>query len=115
MNTPTLTTSQESNAPWNEEEKTDRKFECTVSQTLSKDTVIYSNNYSDDEGSVITSDIPWNEEYSEQHYTPLELIAAFKRLLEKLREEGILRWRDYYHEFLKECDGWNEDELVVTD
>lgn len=106
---------QEAGAPWNMEDKQDKKFDCNVSQTLSKNTSVYTNDYEYDCGSLITDSVPWEDTYCEQHYTPLDLIQAFERLLEKLKEEGSVVWKDYYLEFLKECNGWVEDELCVTD
>lgn len=115
MNTPTLTSLQEKNAPWNEEELPDKEFDCIVSQTLSKTTCITSNRYTCEDGKISTDDISWESVYCNQHYTPLGLIRVFERMLEKMHDEGSIEWKDYYHEFLDECKGWLEDELTVME
>lgn len=115
MNTPTLTTLQEKNAPWNEEDLPDRDFDCIVSQTLSKAACVCSNKYIYEDGVALTDNISWESEYCDQHYTPLDLINAFRKMLEKMHDEGSIEWKDYYHEFLHECEDWIEDELTVIE
>lgn len=108
-------TSSTHNAPWNIVENEDIRFNCTASQTLSKDTWVYTRNYMFDDGSFVPTDSCNAEgEYSEQHYTPLELVNILKALLKKIKDDGSVEWKDYYEEIIEECDGWIEDEFVCN-
>ena len=91
------------NAPYNEVEVPEKDFDITCCQTLSKTTVVTTNNYipgasgcdyeRDDEGGCCavgwqdsddTSDTSWSDEYKENgHYTPLQLIGMLKMRVEK--------------------------------
>lgn len=111
MNTPILTTTQENIAPWNKDTQEDKKFNCTITMVLSKDTDVWSNKYVIDEGSVIP-DNDMEEDYTDQHYTPLELIEVLGKILASFRgKEG---WKDYYEEIIEECQGWIDDEFTVS-
>ena len=108
------------NAPWNQVEIPEREFDATISSSLSKSTTIESKDYiieEDPEYSYIdTSDIAWTKEYQEQHYTPLELINEFKTFLEEQKEKETDKSKIHKIEWLiKECSGWNEDELEVVE
>lgn len=113
-NTPDLTSIQDSRAPWNEEENEDKRFDCTVVQTLSREHHFHTNNYEMVDGDIIHESIHAKDDYTEQHYTPLELINMLKRLLEDLRAKGSIQWNEYQEEIINDCEGWEEDDLDVT-
>ena len=127
-------------APWNEEFIPEKEFEVTCSQSLSKTVTVTTNNYipgasgvdyePDDEGGYYasgwhdpddTSDTNWEEEYSNEHYTPLQLINLFKRHLsdelnailnstgEKPNKERLLR------HLIDECSDWTENETEYVE
>ena len=89
------------NAPWNDTDIPEKEFDVTISQTLSKDTTVTTNDYipgasgvdyePDDEGGYCscgwhdpddTSDTNWGKAYREEHYTPIQLIKLFKERCE---------------------------------
>jgi hypothetical protein len=127
-------------APWNEPIVPEKEFDVTCSQSLSKTVIVTTNNYipgaegvdyePDDEGGYCavgwhdpddTSDTDWEEEYSNEHYTPLQLINLFKRHLsdelnvilnspeEKSNKEKFLR------HLIDECSDWTEDETEYVE
>ena len=126
-------------APWNQVEVPDKKFEIQVSQTLVKTCDVVTNKYipgpsgvdydSDDEGGTITigyqepddtSDVDWEKEFSENwHYTPLELINKFKEYLERewdalkdvedAKDAETRRKKREIKHLIDECDGWEND------
>lgn len=116
-------------APWNEKEVEEREFEVTISQTLSKNTTVYTNDYcgggyypeveKDIDGyhtitcmePIDTSDTDWVEVYSKEHYTPLELIKEFKKMLES--NEPILESKRKH--LIEECMDWVEDDFEVCE
>jgi hypothetical protein len=89
-------------APWNEVEVPEKDFDVTISQSLSRDITVTTNNYvpgasgvdyePDDEGGYCscgwqdsddTSDTDWAEVYKENgHLTPIQLIELFKERCE---------------------------------
>ena len=105
-------------APWNEVEIPEREFDATISSSLSKSTTIESKNYiieEDPDGSYIdTSEIRWLEEYSEQHYTPIQLIEMYKKELEEKKKFLSNPYQiKQIEKIIAECEGWVEDEIEV--
>ena len=47
----------------------------------------------------------------------MKLIIALEKIIKKLQEERNLHWYAGYNlfELLADCDGWNEEELEVTE
>ena len=135
----------DSHAPYNEVEVPEKEFDILVSQTLSKSTSVFTNNYipgasgvdydSDDEGGCVaigyqepddTSDTDWKKEYRENsHYTPLELIAKFKDYLEKeldvlkdaeeTNDAEVRRKKRDIKHLIEECEGWTDDETEIIE
>ena len=115
-------------APWNQKELPEKDFKVSVCQCLSKSTEVTTNDYIhsytkewDDMGGIEeditdTSDTDWNQAYKESHYTPLELINAFKSYLELEveRMEGVKNTR-HYKKLIEECKGWVEDDYEVVE
>ena len=131
-------------APWNEPVIPEKEFEVTCSQSLSKNVIVYTDNYipgasgvdyeSDDEGGYTavgwhdsddTSDTNWDKEYKNDHYTPLELINKFKEYLMKqwdilkdAEEANDARTKQKKREIkhlIEECEGWTEDETEYVE
>lgn len=106
------------NAPWNEPVIPEQKFDVTCSQTLSKDTYIYSDDYYLEEDecgrSINTSETNWQEAYTKGACTPLDLIKDCKILCEYLLDQGVTTVGPIWLKALtKECDGWVEDDFEV--
>lgn len=124
-----------SNAPWNQVDPPKREFQVLISQTLSKSVEVTTSDYTggelvkeyerDDEGGWVTvggyedadtSDTDWKAAYSEQHYTPLELIAEFKKMLENQKNAYST---DSYHKkilhLIDECSNWVEDDCEIME
>lgn len=112
-------------APWNEEVVPNRIFKVCVSQTISKNTTVNTNDYHleiDDEDNypyADTSDTNWVTAYSNDHYTPLELIRMFKKSLEYARDtyspnNSIFSIKQIKH-LISECEGWMEDDYDIIE
>jgi len=114
------------NAPYNEIEVPERDFDVLISQTLSKNTEVLTNDYlyhewveEDEMGKRLekewdTSDTNWEEAYINNHYTPLQLIELFKEHLEKALESTEDKsTKKRYQELIKECSDWVEDDIEV--
>lgn len=132
-------------APWNDVEVPEKEFDVTISQTLSKDTTVTTNNYipgasgcdyePDGEGGYCacgwqdpddTSNTNWGNAYREEHYTPLDLIQLFgekcKQELKELEELGFEDAPYYYSQrkrelehLIEECSCWTDDETEVCE
>ena len=112
------------NAPWNEHETPDKDFDVLVSQTLSKNTEVTTNDYvhvidQDEDGCYEyddTCDTDWHEAYKQQHLTPLQLIEKFKKLLTTHLPDPVVDIKRYkeFKNLIEECEGWEEDELEIV-
>ena len=118
-------------APWNEVPIPEKEFEITVSQTLVKTCDVITDKYipgasgvdydSDDEGGCVaisyqedddTSDVDWEKEYKDQHYTILELLAELENMAKKDLESispKSSRGRELKN-IIEECQGWELDD-----
>jgi hypothetical protein len=109
-------------APWNEPVIPEKEFDVLVSQTLSRDTSIYTNDYCpefDEETGhtdANTECTDWKKAYSNAAMTPLEIIGAAEKIAKALLEQGQTRVGGVYLKSLvSDCEGWNEDELEVIE
>lgn len=127
-------------APWNEPIIPDREFEVCISQSLSKNLKVVTNDYACErivepwngicEENINTSDTNWNDVYKEQrHYTPLELINAFKDILvldlEQAKEDAknsnsivaglAQRQMKRLEHLISECSNWTNDETEIVE
>jgi hypothetical protein len=115
-------------APYNQVEVPVRDFDLTISQSLSKDVTVCTNDYApeyDEEDGrtyINTENTDWEKAYKEDHYTPLQLIQMYKQVLEEQLESfnGIddtfaakLQIRRI-KQLIEECESWIEDETVIT-
>jgi hypothetical protein len=134
-NYPPMSQSEWDSAPWNQVDVPEKEFEVTCSQTLSKTTSIWTNDYipgasgvdyePDDEGGYCaigwqdpddTSETDWRQAYNDVAMTPLDIINACETLAKHLLEQGTtsighLRMK----ELIKECEGWNDDDYEVVE
>lgn len=109
-------------APWNEVEIPEKEFDVCVSQSLSKSTSIYTQDYQpeyDEETGHTDADTTytdWKKAYTNVAMTPLEIINAAGKIAKALLEEGKTRVAGVYLKSLaEECEEWNEDELEVIE
>lgn len=125
-------TEYSSDAPWNQKSLPEEKFEVTISQTLSKNTTVHTDDYIpgevypeveyDDGGCCTvtckepndTSETDWKKAYNEEHRTPLYLIQLFKHLLEGSIDLGDIHISRRAY-LIKECSDWVEDDLEVCE
>lgn len=105
-------------APWNQYENPEEGFEVTVSQSLSKNTTVFTSDYSleidyDEDGgyrNIDTTDTPWKDIYEEDNHTPLQLIGFLKRVLEGEQITERLK-----KQLIEECDGWCVDDYEIVE
>ena len=125
-------------APWNMPVVPYHEFNVAISQTLSKSTVVSTNDYTPccDEGCEDgvgyhdewddTSETNWTQVYEEDHKTPYELIAMLKEYLEKelktLRETMEPDDRSFkvtqarrLEGLIEECEDWVVDETEIVE
>ena len=115
----------DSRAPWNEREVSSRRFDVCVSQTLSKNTEVATDDYSpevdqDEDGYhsyADTSNTDWKEAYKNEHLTPLQLIGEFKEFLTKHLPDPVVDVKEFrrFKHLIAECEGWTEDETEVVE
>lgn len=110
------------NAPYNEVEVPERKFDVCISQSLSKSTSIYTQDYQpeyDEETGYTdadTTNTDWKKAYQNVAMTPLDIINAAGKLAKAFLEEGKTRVEGIYLKSLvEECKDWSNDELEVIE
>lgn len=110
-------------APWNDTPVPVRVFNVCISQSISKTTTVFTDNYipqpDEEMGCTFadTSDTNWLDEYHDNdHYTPAQLIVLFKMCLEDLQATGVT-WKspDYMEHLIEECGDWEEDETEIVE
>lgn len=120
------------NAPYNQSDLEEREFDVSVSQTLSKSTTVYTNDFIsgyqyqerewDGDGycSVTyqepddTSNTDWVEAYRKDSKTPLELIVLLKNIVEgNVSIDSMNEWQK--KSIIEDCSDWVEDELVICE
>ena len=108
--------------PWSEPVIPEREFDVLVSQTLSRNTSIYTDDYcpefDEEDGRTYanTEETDWKKAYQNVAMTPLEIIGAAEKIAKALLEQGQTRVGDVYLKSLvQDCEGWNEDELEVME
>lgn len=113
-------------APWNQVSVPGIERDCEVIETISRRTTLSTTDYSIEDGwndefgkcmVTDTSETDWNEEYSSQEYTVLELIAKLKSYV----EEDIKNTQPNTDKAIKlrrlldACKGWEQVELEVEE
>lgn len=108
-------------APWNEVELPEEEFDVTISQTLSRDVVVSTNDYIEYGEDTVPdiSETDWDKVYKDNSlHTPLELIGLLKEYVTKDIEQTEALEENFsrnmrlrkLQSLLKECDDWNDDE-----
>lgn len=123
-NYPMMSQSQLNSAPWNDKENSVIERDCEVTETISRKVSLSTADYvaeedwDDDFGKCVsedTSDTNWAEEYSNQEYTVLELIAKLKEYVEediKNTSPNTGKGRELQR-LLMACDSWEHVEMEV--
>lgn len=110
------------NAPWNEISVPEKEFEVTISQTLSKNVIVYTDNYIPDvdyeTGYVYadTSETDWKEVCKEQHYTIPELLEHLQVFAEKELENvspNSGKGRELQN-IIDACENWVVDDYEAV-
>ena len=109
------------NAPYNQPVIPERDFDLTISQSLSKDVSVCTDNYipeyDEEDGHIYanTDDTEWNKVYEENGcHTPLQLIQLLGEVLQKDLEHGIVfKSPRFTRKLIEECEGWTEDETEI--
>ena len=121
-NYPAMSQSQWDSAPFNEPDVPEKEFDVTISQTLSKSTSIYTQDYQpeyDEENGHVyadTSQTDWKKAYNDAAMTPLDIIQSAEKIAKALLEEGKTRFAGIYlKSFVEECQDWNNDETEVIE
>ena len=121
-----MSQSQLNSAPWNEKEQSVITMDCEITETVTRKVTLATTDYvaeedwDDDFGKCIsadTSETDWEEEYSNQEYTVLELIDKLKVYVEEdikntLPNTGKCR---ELQRLLSSCNGWEQVELEVEE
>lgn len=113
-------------APWNETENYPIERDCEVTETIARKVTLSTTDYVAEEdwdgefGRCIyedTSDTDWCEEYSNQEYTVLELIAKLKVYIEEdIRNTSFYTGKGKeLQRLLSACDGWEQADLEVEE
>ena len=108
--------------PWSEPEVPERDFDVLISQTLSRDTTITTQDYQpefDEETGhtdANTDETDWKKAYCDVAMTPLEIIGAAEKIAKVLLEQGQTRVGGIYlKSLIQDCKGWVEDEMEVVE
>ena len=97
-NYPAMSQSQWDSAPFNEPDVPEKEFDVTISQTLSKSTSIYTQDYQpeyDEENGHVyadTSQTDWKKAYNDAAMTPLDIIQSAEKIAKALLEECKTRF-----------------------
>ena len=110
------------NAPYNQVEPPERDFDVLISQTLSKSTMVttqdYNPEYVEEDGHTYanTEYTDWLRAFDDSDcYTALELIEEFKKwLIEALPDLEGKKLRRAKH-LIEECEGWQSDECEIME
>lgn len=102
--------------------KEEKEFQCLCCQTLSKPSPVFTSDYTplyeEECGDYDTSNVNWGNEYHDNnHYTPIQLIALFRKFLEvELKKSNIPDNRiNLYKHLIEECYDWTEDETTYME
>lgn len=119
-NTPTLTTSEEANAPWNAPQLKPIGFPCHIVTVMSKTENVPTLDYyykldADGNAYYVTNDnVDWKKEYNDAGTTLSDLLSELEYyILEDIAEGN--RNRTYLNHLLKACRGWKCEEVEVEE
>lgn len=99
----------------------EREFQVTVSQTLSKDVSVFTDNYRvepDEDGlhSYVMEDVNLKDLYKEQHYAIPELLKILRKDYEyRARNTANPKKAAYFKTIADECKNWVVDDFEVVE
>ena len=100
----------------------EREFQITVSQTLSKNTSVFTSNYNiePDEDDMlsysISEDVCLKDLYTEQHYTIPQLLKILKKECEyRMMNVQNPKKAAHYQKLIEECENWVVDDFEVVE
>lgn len=113
-------------APWNQVENPEIEHDCEVTETITRKVTLSTTDYiaeddwNDEFGKCIsadTSETDWREEYINQEYTALELIARLKSYVEEDIKNTAPNTgkRRELQSLLSACNGWEQVEIEVEE
>lgn len=109
-------------APYNQKDTSVKEFDVVISQTLSKSTTVYTNDYKeevdeDEEGKRLvtnTSDTNWLEAYKENHLTLPNLLKNVREILKDNLRKSKWDEKKNLKFYIDELSNWVEDEIEVV-
>lgn len=112
----------DSSAPYNQKDTSIKEFDVVISQTLSKSTTVYTNDYKeevdeDEEGKRLvtnTSDTNWLEAYKENHLTLPNLLRNIREILKDNLRKSKWDEKKNLKFYIDELSNWVEDEIEVV-
>lgn len=112
----------DSSAPYNQKDTSVKEFNVVISQTLSKSTTVYTNDYKeevdeDEEGKRLvtnTSDTNWLEAYKENHLTLPNLLKNVREILKDNLRKSKWDEKKNLKFYIDELSNWVEDEIEVV-
>lgn len=112
----------DSSAPYNQKDTSVKEFDVVISQTLSKSTTVYTNDYKeevdeDEEGKRLvtnTSDTNWLEAYKENHLTLPNLLKDVREILKDNLRKSKWDEKKNLKFYIDELSNWVEDEIEVV-
>lgn len=110
----------DASAPYNQPDIEPQSFNIVASQTLSRYASVATDYYNlDNSGYPTLNDINAAPLFTEQYYTPLELIYMLRMRCEKEYKEAEVNNNEEDMKRLKflidSCKGWVEDEFEVVE
>lgn len=104
-------------APYEEVEVPERVFKVCVSQTLSRNTEVSTQDYSfDADDYPDTSETDWKAAYKVQHFSPIGIIRAAQEISQALLSTGQKKVAGIYLESLaNDCKNWICDDFEVIE
>ena len=112
----------DSSAPYNQKDTSVKEFDVVISQTLSKSTTVYTNDYKeevdeDEEGKRLvtnTSDTNWLKAYKENHLTLPNLLKNVREILKDNLRKSKWDEKKNLKFYIDELSNWVEDEIEVV-
>ncbi|MES5135610.1 hypothetical protein ABVC71_07915 [Prevotella amnii] len=116
----------DSSAPWNQVENPEIERDCEVTETITRKVTLSTTDYIAEDDwndefekciSADTSETDWCNEYINQKYTVLELIAKLKSYVEEDIKNTVPntgKGRELQR-LLSTCNGWEQVELEIEE
>lgn len=116
----------DSSAPWNQVENPEIERDCEVTETITRKVILSTTDYIAEDDwndefekciSADTSETDWRNEYINQEYTVLELIAKLKSYVKEDIKNTVSnkgKGRELQR-LLSACNGWEQVELEIEE